>query len=264
MTSFPIHPLLSNYVSSVLVQESGSTSEAYRVLPKPYPVIGFQYRGRLSVLRENREVLLQRAGITGVQREVRWFRGQTDTRSVLVMLRPAGAWALFGVPLDELADAHIGLADMLSATQVCEVDEQMAAGANGMAINRIVQSFLGASLRQRGQAVHPAVVAATSRLMRLDGHVSIESLAGQLGIGRRQLERLFRLQVGVSPREFAALTRFEWSAQQLRAGRPSAALAREAGYADQAHFIRHFVKRTGQTPGRFVVDHSDVAFVQSS
>ena len=39
------------------------------------------------------------------------------------------------------------------------------------------------------------------------GDIRIEALAAQLGLGKRQLERLFRLQVGVSPREFAALAR---------------------------------------------------------
>lgn len=263
MTSFPIHPALSPYVSAVLVQEGGGATGPYRVLPKPYPVIGFQYRGSLSALRGDQEVPLQRAGITGLQREVRVFRGQPDTRSVLVMLRPAGAWALFGVPLDELADAHVGLADMLPATQVREVDEQIATGADSMAISELVQSFLITSLRQRGQNVHPAVLAATSRLMAMYGNVRIEPLTAQLGVGRRQLERLFQLQIGVSPREFAALARFEWAAQQLRTGRSGAELAVEAGYADQAHFIRNFVKRTGQTPRRFADDLSDVAFVQS-
>ena len=268
MKSLPVHPLLSRYVQALVLQDCSKPGEAtdapYRVLPKPYPVMGIQLRGRLRVLRDQRDLLLERVGITGLQRESRWFRGEAETRSVLVMLQPAGAWALFGVSLDELTDAHVGLADLLTPRDIRELEERIDASEAPRSINMAVQSFLLRTLERSGQTVHPAIKAAASRLMTERGDIRIESLAEQLGISKRQLERLFRLQVGVNPREFAALARFTWAADQVIAGRPTAEIATEAGYADQAHLIRTFVKRTGQTPGRFTPeDVIDVAFVQS-
>jgi AraC-like DNA-binding protein len=266
--SLPIHPLLSRCVQALVVQDSSErgvgTVAPYRVLPKPYPVMGFQYQGRLRVLRGGRDLLLERAGITGLQRESRWFRGEAETRSVLVMLQPAGAWALFGVSLNELADAHVGLADHLPPREIHQLEERIAASESSHSINTAVQSFLLRALAQARQSVHPAITAATSRLMMVRGNMRVETLAAQLGVSKRQLERLFRLQVGVSPREFASLARFVWTADQVILGRPIIDIAAEAGYADQAHLIRTFVKRTGQTPGRFTPeDVADVAFVQS-
>lgn len=268
MIPFPIHPLLSRYVQTIVVQDDsghGAVVDApYRVLPKPHPVIGFQYRGRLRARRGKREALLAPAGITALQREARWFVGAADTRSVLVALQPAGAWALFGVPLDELADAHVALSDLLPGHAVREVEERVAAGDAASAINAQVQQFLLRALKRSCKTAHPAVTAAATQLLAQHGNRRIEALAAELGVGRRQLERLFRLQVGVTPREFAGLARFAWAAERIIAGQSSAAVAAEAGYADQAHLIRSFAKRTGQTPGRFTPpDVADVAFVQS-
>jgi AraC-like DNA-binding protein len=268
MIAFPIHPLLSHYVRSIVVQDNSGHGAAvgapYRVLPKPYPVIGFQYRGRLRVHRGNRDALLARAGITGLQREARWFVGAADTRSVLVALQPASAWALFGVPLDELADAHVALSDLLPEHEVREVEERIATGDAASTISARVQRFLLRALKRSGKTTHPAVTAAAMHLLEQRGNLRIEALAAELGVGRRQLERLFRLQVGVSPREFAGLARFTWATERIVAGQSSADVAAQAGYADQAHLIRTFAKRTGQTPGRFTPDDvADVAFVQS-
>lgn len=268
MKLLPVHPLLSRYVQALALQDCSEPGEGtdvpYRVLPKPYPVMGIQYRGRLRVLRGQSDLLLERAGITGLQRESRWFRGEAETRSVLVMLQPAGAWALFGVSLEELADAHVGLADLLPPREIRELEERIDASEAPRSINTAVQSFLLRALEHSRQSVHPAITVATSRLMTERGNIRIETLAAQLGLSKRQLERLFRLQVGVSPREFAALARFAWTADQVMVGRPIVDIAAEAGYADQAHLIRTFVKRTGQTPGRFTPeDVADVAFVQS-
>lgn len=236
----------------------------YRVLPKPYPVVGFQYRGRLSVLRNRQALRLEPAGITGLLRDARWFVAQPHTRTVLVTLQPPGAWRLFGVPVDELADAHMGLVDLMPVSAVRAMEESIAAAEDAAAAGHLVQTFLLDAARRSRATVHPALAAALQRLLAARGNVRVETLARSLDLGRRQLERLFRLQVGVSPREFAALARFEWAAGQLRIGRPAAAVAAEAGYADQAHLIRSFARRTGQTPRRFTPDDTaDVAFVQS-
>src|SRR5690606_29105607 len=167
-----------------------------------------------------RDLLLERAGITGLQRESRWFRGEAETRSVLVMLQPAGAWALFGVSLDELTDAHVSLADLLPPREIRELEERIDASETPRLISMTVQSFLLRALERSRQSVHPAMREATSRLMMERGNVRIETLAAQLGLSKRQLERLFRLQVGVSPREFSALARFAWTAEQVVAKRP--------------------------------------------
>ena len=100
-------------------------------------------------------------------------------------------------------------------------------------------------------------------------------VAARQRLSRRQVERQVRALTGSSPKQLASLTRFQFVRDTLWAQprKELAALAFEAGYADQAHLTRHFRRYTGQTPGEFLRDCArlkaamrgeDVAFLQDA
>lgn len=82
---------------------------------------------------------------------------------------------------------------------------------------------------------------------------SVDALATISGFGARALQRLFRAQVGISPK--AAIRRFRLQETAVRLERGDrlrlAHLAAELGYADQAHLARDFKRATGRTPAHF-------------
>lgn len=65
----------------------------------------------------------------------------------------------------------------------------------------------------------------------------------------RRLIAAFREEVGVTPKTFARIVRFETAQRELRAGRSPAAAAHAAGYADQSHLHRDFCAFAGRSPG---------------
>jgi len=56
----------------------------YKVLPSPGLVIGFQYKGQLSFVKDNKENTLATSGITGLQDTFRVFKNISNTGTVLV------------------------------------------------------------------------------------------------------------------------------------------------------------------------------------
>lgn len=79
----------------------------------------------------------------------------------------------------------------------------------------------------------------------------ISELASVACLGKKQFERLFRAGVGMNPKEYARIVRFQKSLKlmQCQAGNVSQAqIAYQGGYADQSHFIREFRKLSGYTP----------------
>lgn len=247
-----VHPALRPYLLDIQVENPSAApvpSAPYTVLPRPVCVLGLQYRGRLEVLRESGPDLLERSGITGLQSTFRRFQAGVDTRSVLVRLKPHGAYRLLGIAMDELAGEHVSLASLLSPRKARSLEERIGEADVGE-IPGLVQGFLLDLLERSRRPVHPAVVEASERILSAKGNGSVDALARDMGISRRQLERLFKLQVGVGPKELASLARFERVLELLHDGLSGADLAYEAGYSDQAHLIRSFVRRTGRTPGQ--------------
>ena len=92
----------------------------------------------------------------------------------------------------------------------------------------------------------------------------------ETGWSRRHVTERFRRQLGLSPKAYARLLRFEHASSLLGeppAGRTLAEVATEAGYYDQSHLSRDFVALAGMTPGAVAADAGlapEVRFVQDA
>ncbi len=76
-------------------------------------------------------------------------------------------------------------------------------------------------------------------------------LAEAAGCSRFALYRAFRAEYGMAPSDFQRQLRLRRARGLLIAGRSAAEAAAGAGFADQSHFHRWFVRCFGVTPGTF-------------
>jgi len=87
------------------------------------------------------------------------------------------------------------------------------------------------------------------RELMCDPAVSVNVLADNACLSKKQYERVFREQVGMNPKEYARVVRFQKSLRMLQCGsRDYAYIAYHCGFADQSHFIRDFKVMSGHTP----------------
>lgn len=78
---------------------------------------------------------------------------------------------------------------------------------------------------------------------------SVENLAGIACLGKKQFGRLFREYVGMKPKEYGCIARFQRALRMMQLGsRDYADIAYANGYSDQSHFIRDFRQFSGMTP----------------
>jgi AraC-like DNA-binding protein len=233
--------------------ESAGEIQPYSVLPSPYPVLGFQYRGSLSVFTGASLRALFPAGITGLQSEARWFVPEKGTHSILLRLKPASAVSLFGVNMRELAGAHVGFDELMHGSAARELQERVRRAHSALDAANDLQRFLTRLVARQRRPAHPTAVLASGRILRAAGNVRIGALAAEASISERHLERVFLSEIGVTPKEFASLCRFDWVVRNAARGKSWADLAAEAGYSDQAHLIRSFASRAGFTPAKLAV-----------
>ena len=165
---------------------------------------------------------------------------------VTVGLTPAGARALLGVPMPELVDAAVPLADVLGRHDA-DLAERLHAAPDWRSRFDVLDRMLAARLA-RPRPPDPLVTAAWTRLQRSGGRRHVGALAEQLGVSRRYLELGFRRQIGLSPGAVARVARFQRAVGLLARHTGLARTAADCGYADQAHFTRDIRRMAGVTP----------------
>ena len=91
------------------------------------------------------------------------------------------------------------------------------------------------------------------------GETWIRSLAEEVGLTQKRLVRVFEKKVGLKPKTLSRVLRFQTVLKKIeRESRVAwSFVAQEAGYYDQAHFIRDFESLSGLKPSQYLVDRGE-------
>lgn len=162
-----------------------------------------------------------------------------------------GAFPFFAMPLTELRN-EIAILEALARPALLDLHERMYDASSLSARITILEQWLMKRLFN-GQKRHPLIPASLVKL-RTGCKLSIPDLAQELAISQRQLDRLYRSQVGMSPQKYVQLQRVETARLALKElyHRSTTELAHELGFYDQSHFIREFKAVIGMTPYQYL------------
>lgn len=182
------------------------------------------------------------------------FAATGNVRMLGVRFFPHTASLWLGAEIAQFNDQSVDLVSILPAAERPPIAAIENAGSPRNAVGLLEKHFL----RQFGRAgpgrQEAYIRHACGAILRSGGAASISALSRDLGISNRYLERLFVRKVGVSPKFFARVIRFQriFAALSGDVFPPLTELAQRAGYFDQSHFIRDFRALSGLTPGKFL------------
>jgi AraC-like DNA-binding protein len=171
---------------------------------------------------------------------------RADASIIGVHFKPGGAFPFLGVSAFELADAHVDL-EALWGRRARSLRDRLGAAPLREKFTILEDALLDCLVRPVRR--HPVVPFALAELSR--SNVAVGTLAAQAGLSHRRLVEVFRAEVGMTPKTFSRVRRFERAVARARgsAAAPDwASLAVECGYFDQSHMIRDFVALSGLTP----------------
>ena len=169
-----------------------------------------------------------------------------------VHFKPGGAFPFLGPAADELLDTHAALQDIWGQAAL-EIRERVAAERTPARRFQILQDALLSRLVRRSER-HPAVLSALDYFRRDPSRAVVGKLARDVGLSNRRFIDVFNFEVGVKPKLFVRIRRFQRVLQQVNQ-LPSvdwAQLALEQGYFDQSHLIRDFVAFSGISPADYL------------
>ncbi|MBZ5753550.1 AraC family transcriptional regulator [Metabacillus rhizolycopersici] len=93
---------------------------------------------------------------------------------------------------------------------------------------------------------------AVNKIYSSKGNININNLATELGYSSRYLRKQFEDRVGLSPKLFSQITRYQYSLHMLLNNNSVWDVIKENGYYDQAHLINEFKKFGNITPNQLV------------
>ena len=167
---------------------------------------------------------------------------KAGTVIVGVRFRPSAGGQVLGLPLSEIRDQRVPVADLLPAAgkrRPATLDPAEAAARALDLAGRLV-----------ADAMPDREVARAATLLR-DSSARTEDVAGDVGLSVRQLRRRCHAAAGYGPKTLQRVLRFQRFVRMLVAAAPPpdlASAAALAGYADQAHLTRECAALSGLTP----------------
>jgi len=216
----------------------------------------YQVRRKDSEVTENVRAVALVGSRTSPSAEL-FLSGRVDAFTIVFL--PGAFSMLFGVPAVELTNGDFNGQEVLGH----RINELYARLGEVSAFHdrvHVANGFLTA-IRPATESVS-AIVKTARAMIRNNGSVRISEIARQTGLGLRQFERRFDQEIGVSPKLYARIIRFE-AALQRRAVLPTTPwtdIAHDLGYHDQMHMVHDFTRLSGDSPDA-ISRHLDM-FVQ--
>lgn len=165
----------------------------------------------------------------------------------------AGAFRQFcKFPCSEFIDSFVEIEDLWGKVGI-ELEMRVREAPGLKERIRIIEAFLLRRLSECGKS-EPSIDVAVKTLLYHYRTTRIEDISDSIFLSRRQLERKFQETVGVSPKTFQKIARFEAVMKELMLQQQKHYLAvvLDHGYYDQSHFLKDFEHYLGEAPSSFL------------
>ena len=254
--TFPPSPVLAPFVDSYWGVRGSAHYHVESVLPNGATELMVNFGPRQRVVAygdRSANDEFRRAWLAGIQDQRLVHASPEGANHVAVRFRAGGAHAFFDLPMYEVANRVIELDDLVGAGATDALWSRLRAIEDDEARCRLLECWL----IERRAAVHPYFVSVRKALdlLRVSAFgTPVGELCVRLGLSNRHLIKQFRQTVGLTPKTYGRIGRFQAVVDACR-GTGEVQWARVAarfGYADQSHLIREFRRLALVTPEEFI------------
>lgn len=190
---------------------------------------------------------------SGVQGSFSVIDASQQTLIMGVAFKPGGAHVLAGFGVAEISDTHLSAADVWG-NEALFLWEQLAGLPDAWSrVHALERALIKVIARGRQREMHASVRMALQEFHHCPTATSVRELADDSGLSQRRFIELFTRQVGITPKLYSRIQRFQRTLQQVHARRQVdwCELAFDAGYYDQSHLIRDFQQFSGLSPTQY-------------
>jgi AraC-like DNA-binding protein len=264
----PLRPFVQYYMLVHVRYDGHDPAQAVKPMPPaPQQWLYFYPRGEMRTFHygQGREIRAPRSIVVGPQVTRVDLRFPPDHLMVCAAFWPGGLHRLLGVPVKELFDFSVESRALLGPA-ITEVEDQLAETTDYAHMLALVETFLLRALRRRPAHAPERPLDRLLPTLLPTGRTthSLDALAAEACLSPRQFERSFFERVGMGPRLYARIVRFDraFRLKEQQPGLDWLAVAVQCGYYDYRHLVRDFKAFAGVTPPQLLAAetaHSRVA-----
>ena len=257
LSEFAPGPAMANFVRAYRVVQfefKGITNLPFKPYPpRPEHCLSFYPRDTETVeyVNSGKKITNLKTVLMGQQDEVTNRYVGRDFLVFQVVFRPGALYRLTGIPSWELNNSYFD-AETVFSKDIKEVNDKLNDAIGFREMVAVVEYFLLKQVNRSVKEFHRLDEVSNIILQSTD-NISIEWLAKESCLSLRQYERKFKERMGISPRYFNKIVRFE-NAFRLKNKSPQLdwlSIAIQCGYHDYQHLVKDYKAFTNQSPTGF-------------
>lgn len=232
-----------------------------RFLPDGYTYIVFDLTDYPKFIYDNHTLKeiqsCRNVWFSGIREKYITIPSGRDSEMFIVYFRKGKAYPFVEMPMNELTDFVVD-AELVLSNQVLNLRDTL------LDCKTVQQKFLNAeryfaNVFSGRLIANPFVDYSVKMILQHPHQISINHLASKVGFSQEHLIKIFKEHVGVTPKAFLKIIRFQKAIQEIDVLKKTnwTSLAFESGYFDQAHFINDFKDFSGFTPNQYLKMQSD-------
>jgi AraC-like DNA-binding protein len=258
------HPALRGIVRSFGERRAslGSHELTWPLAARPHQIIDIYLRDPFRLRLDDGRALqtapqIVVVGPQGSRRIQLYLSGEIHVFNIL--FQPTGLHRLFGVDMRMLINEGIPAGDVLGKS-AAELNDAVRLAPDFSSRVAAAERWFGRML-ERADAEN-GIDHVSRLLLSAKGRARIDSLVEKSGLSARQFQRRFATETGLSPKVYARTIKFDTAlmAHRDHPEKPWTEIVHDAGYFDQAHFVRECHALAGCSPRHFSGDWDNIFF----
>lgn len=248
-------PILQPYIKQYWCLENvllNGEKHIQRIIPSGLPELSL-YIGNKPLIIGNKKDFEDNFILNGHQKEFYDLQIEKELSVFSIVFQPQGLMTFFHLPLNELYNQSVPL-KYLNRKLEQEISPRLTSEQSFEKRIQIVERYFSDILKEEYNRFNFTRINHAINIVRQTrGNISIEYLASETCLSRKQIERKFSELIGITPKKYLKTIRFQFSLYLKSRNEKLniTDLAYESGHYDQAHFINDFKKLTGITPKQY-------------
>ncbi|HGY54800.1 MAG TPA: AraC family transcriptional regulator [Caldithrix abyssi] len=260
--TFQPHPDLKSFVDCYWTLEISAKNDAgkQRIIPDGCIEMAFILGDDIKRYTSKNEFILQpRAMVLGQTIEPFYIEPTGYVYTFAIRFYPYGFANFVTIPLKNLVNKETPIKLLFGDKIAKELEQDIIQAKDTKQRVEIIENFLFEQLKDTS-TIEKIVKSTVDILFLTKGNISITNALKEDLSARRQLERKFKKQIGISPKQLAKVIRLQTALKLLLSKQAESftKIAYESDYYDQAHFIKDFKEFTGTTPKKFLGNNNMV------